>query len=410
MPIGTFTRKIQCHEKSPVSTPPSRTPTAPPPDITKPKTPIALARSPGSVNRPMISASATAETRRRRAPGPRGRRRATSRRRRQAAGDRGDGEGDDAAEEDPLVAEQVAEPAGQQQEAAEGQQVGVDHPGQRGLGEAEVGADRGQRDVHDALVEHDHQVAQAQHVERQPAAPRRGGRRRGACGEGWAVVIVVLLVWKGSVTSPRTGVDEYDRPRATFLTHRSSRATWYRVSRHVVARARGGCSCCSRVGVAGGYAVADRTADEPGDAADALEPVPAVSPRPDAAGRRRAARPGHPAARAGPPHRAESGCAPTGSAARRARRPVPIGWRQNRLADTDIWTFVEPGNPVNTYATARRASSSGAHRVGRRRQGRAGSRRCEDAVANGDLEDFAVDEPDRRHLRCHLRRPTATCG
>ena len=61
-PIGTFTRKIQCQENSPVSTPPSRTPTAPPPDITKPKTPIAFARSPGSVNRPMIRDSATAET------------------------------------------------------------------------------------------------------------------------------------------------------------------------------------------------------------------------------------------------------------------------------------------------------------------------------------------------------------
>ena len=62
MPIGTLTRKIQCQFSNPVSTPPSSTPTAPPPDITKPKTPIAFARSPGSVNRPMIRASATAET------------------------------------------------------------------------------------------------------------------------------------------------------------------------------------------------------------------------------------------------------------------------------------------------------------------------------------------------------------
>ena len=62
MPMGTLTRKIQCQVNRPVSTPPSSTPTAPPPDITKPKTPIALARSPGSENSPMISASATAET------------------------------------------------------------------------------------------------------------------------------------------------------------------------------------------------------------------------------------------------------------------------------------------------------------------------------------------------------------
>ena len=61
-PTGTLTRKIQCHDSVPVRTPPSSTPTAPPPDITKPKTPIALARSRFSVNSPMISASATAET------------------------------------------------------------------------------------------------------------------------------------------------------------------------------------------------------------------------------------------------------------------------------------------------------------------------------------------------------------
>ena len=69
----------------------------------------------------------------------------------------------------PLVAVQVAEPARQQQEAAEGEHVGVDHPGQRGLAEAEVGLDRGQRDVHDVRVEHDHQVAQAEHLQGQPA-------------------------------------------------------------------------------------------------------------------------------------------------------------------------------------------------------------------------------------------------
>ena len=109
----------------------ARTPTAPPPDITKPKTPIAFARSPGSENRPMISASATAETAA--PPRPWIARPATSSpdARRQAAGDGGGRERHDARREDPLVAEQVTEPAGQQQEAAEGQQVGVDHPRQR---------------------------------------------------------------------------------------------------------------------------------------------------------------------------------------------------------------------------------------------------------------------------------------
>ena len=62
MPIGTFTRKIQCQLIASVSTPPSRTPIDPPPAATKPMTPIAFARSPGSVNRVMISESATAAT------------------------------------------------------------------------------------------------------------------------------------------------------------------------------------------------------------------------------------------------------------------------------------------------------------------------------------------------------------
>ena len=210
MPTGTFTRKIQCQENSPVRTPPRRTPTAPPPDITKPKTPIALARSPGSVNRPMISASATAETA---APARPCTARPTTRSARCGARPQAAEamvNGDDAAEEDPLVAEQVAEPAGQEQEAAEGQQVGVDHPGQRRLREAEVGADRGQRDVHDALVEHDHQVAQAEHVEGQPAAPRRLVGVRSLRG-GWWWSSRSPQIWKG-LSLPRTGVDKYDRP------------------------------------------------------------------------------------------------------------------------------------------------------------------------------------------------------
>ena len=41
-------------------------------------------------------------------------------------------------QEQPAVAVQIAQPAAEQQEAAEGQHVGVDDPHQRGLGEAEV--------------------------------------------------------------------------------------------------------------------------------------------------------------------------------------------------------------------------------------------------------------------------------
>ncbi len=60
-PIGMLTRKIQCQVRRSVSTPPSSTPIEPPPEATKPNTPIALARSAGSVKRFMISDSETAD-------------------------------------------------------------------------------------------------------------------------------------------------------------------------------------------------------------------------------------------------------------------------------------------------------------------------------------------------------------
>ena len=62
MPIGRLTRKIQCQPTRSVSTPPASTPMLPPPDMTKPKTPIAFARSDGSVKSTTISENATADT------------------------------------------------------------------------------------------------------------------------------------------------------------------------------------------------------------------------------------------------------------------------------------------------------------------------------------------------------------
>jgi hypothetical protein len=60
-PIGMLTRKIQCQSSTSVRTPPSSTPIEPPPEATKPKMPIALARSAGSVKRFMVSESDTAD-------------------------------------------------------------------------------------------------------------------------------------------------------------------------------------------------------------------------------------------------------------------------------------------------------------------------------------------------------------
>ena len=79
------------------------------------------------------------------------------------------GEDGEADQEDPPLADQVAEAPGQQQQAAERDQVGVDHPGEVALREAEVVLDRGQRDVHDRRVDHDHQHGGAEHIQRHPA-------------------------------------------------------------------------------------------------------------------------------------------------------------------------------------------------------------------------------------------------
>ena len=61
-PIGMFTRKIQCQSSRSVRTPPRTTPIEPPPAAMNPMTPIAFARSAGSVKSVMVSESATAET------------------------------------------------------------------------------------------------------------------------------------------------------------------------------------------------------------------------------------------------------------------------------------------------------------------------------------------------------------
>ena len=71
-------------------------------------------------------------------------------------------------QEQAPVPEEVAEAAAEEQEAAEGDQVGVHDPRERLLGEAEVLADRRQRDADDRDVEHDHQVAEAEDEKCEP--------------------------------------------------------------------------------------------------------------------------------------------------------------------------------------------------------------------------------------------------
>ena len=64
-------------------------------------------------------------------------------------------------DEDPPPADQVGETAAEHQEAAEQQPVGDHDPLQRALPDVEVALDRGQGDVHDRDVEHDHELGGA---------------------------------------------------------------------------------------------------------------------------------------------------------------------------------------------------------------------------------------------------------
>jgi hypothetical protein len=78
-------------------------------------------------------------------------------------------EAEQAGDERPLAAEQIGDPAAEQQQTAEGQRVGGDHPLAVVVGEAQVSLGGRQRDVHDGHVEHDHQLSDADDGEDEPA-------------------------------------------------------------------------------------------------------------------------------------------------------------------------------------------------------------------------------------------------
>ena len=109
-----------------------------------------------------------------------------------AADGRGDREADQADEEDPLAADDVGDPAADQQQRAEGQRVGGDDPLAGVVGEREVGLRGRQRDVHDRRVEHDHQLGDAEDGEDPPALGVAGARRIEVArvGDFWRVVVM----------------------------------------------------------------------------------------------------------------------------------------------------------------------------------------------------------------------------
>ncbi|HMG64950.1 MAG TPA: hypothetical protein VK599_18550 [Streptosporangiaceae bacterium] len=84
----------------------------------------------------------------------------------------GDGESDQARDEDPLAAVHVAEPPAHQQQAAEGQGVARHHPLPVTVGETQRLLRGRQRDVHDRGVQHHHQLGDCHHDQDHPAPVR----------------------------------------------------------------------------------------------------------------------------------------------------------------------------------------------------------------------------------------------
>lgn len=140
------------------------------------------------------------------------------------------------------------------------------------------------------------------------------------------------------------------------------------------------------VGVAGGYAVADRTAPEP--ASDAtLEPVPAVSPAVPTPPQRDVL-PDPDTEPLEPDLPSSSLDLRVGPRSAGVTVDVPDGWTMNRIADTNMWNFVKPGNPLNTYTlrvniVRGQNVSTAAAKAGR-------IVALQEAEANGGLEDFEI--------------------
>ena len=177
-----------------VSSPPAIRPTAPPATLIAAYTPIARLRGGPSGKVVVISDSAVGGDDRgagaldragRQQPGLGGG---------EPAGQRGGGEQQQPGDEHLAAAEQVPGPAAEQQQPAEGQRVGVDHPFQAGAGEAERALDVRQRDVDDGRVEHHHQLRggddQQGQAEPGPAAPvAPGAAVRLVMGGAWDMTV-----------------------------------------------------------------------------------------------------------------------------------------------------------------------------------------------------------------------------
>ena len=129
--------------------------------------------------------------------------------RRRAGQERAGREHGRAGEEHPAATDHVGRAPGEQQQGAEGQDVGVDHPGEPGGAQAEVVLDRRQGDVDDRGVQHDDELGRDQHRQGRPAPQRTARRPVGGGPRLPAARAVTALIgspparWPGSAGRPR---------------------------------------------------------------------------------------------------------------------------------------------------------------------------------------------------------------
>ena len=142
------------------------------------------------------------------------------------------------------------------------------------------------------------------------------------------------------------------------------------------------------VGVAGGYAVADRNQEEP-VSSDTLEPVPAESPAVPA-----------PPEQTYLPDPDTEPLAPdlpsSPEELRVSRRgigvtvDIPVGWQQNQVSETNMWNFVKPGNPFFTYLLRVNIVRGQNVSISVAKAGRIAALEESDSNDAGTVEDFTV--------------------
>ena len=178
-PTGTLTRNTARQLVNSTRTPPSTCPATNPTDAVAPYRPSARVRCGPSAKPVVMRDSAAGATSA--APAPCTARAATS-----STGSWASPPARDAAEkairpghEHPAAAEQVGGPAAEDQQPAERDRVPGHHPLRRRGREAQLALDGGQRHVHDAEIQHDHERGDQDEGQ-------RGAADGGGGGEGLA--------------------------------------------------------------------------------------------------------------------------------------------------------------------------------------------------------------------------------